>query len=140
MAKGLTLIELLLVVGIVALLAAIVIVAMNPTQRFSEVRDRQRQQDTEVILNAVLQYAVDGGDLAVLPFEATEICKSTAEDCGNLVDLSDVTSAYLGRIPLDPRGASTEGTGYTISRDEEDMITVGAPHTEQVGMTIEISR
>src|SRR3989338_8135392 len=57
--KGLTLIELLIVVGILAILMTGIIVAVNPGRQFAQARDSQRWSNTEAILSAINQNMVD---------------------------------------------------------------------------------
>ena len=54
-----TLIELLLAMGVISALAAIVIVAINPTHQFAQARNTQRRSDVKSILEAVDQHALD---------------------------------------------------------------------------------
>lgn len=142
--RGFTIIELLLVIGIVAILASIVIVAMGPAKQYGDAHNAQRNADVNTILNVVYSYAVDNG--GALPSDVTitetEICQSGSKHCEGLVDLSALTisGAYIDRIPTDPTGASENGTGYEIKKDENGkLITVSAPHAEN-GETISVHR
>ena len=57
--RGFTLIELLLVISIIGVLAAVVIVAINPSRQFAQARNAERRSDVKNILEAVQQYAID---------------------------------------------------------------------------------
>jgi len=138
---GFTLIELLLVIGIIAILAAIVIVAINPTKQLGDARNAQRRSDVNTILNAVYQYSIDNnGNLpSTITTTATEICRSAlGTNCTGLIDLRVLTGAYLVGLPNDPQEADVTTTGYTIVRTS-GRITVAAPGAEQ-GATITVTR
>lgn len=132
-AKGFTLLEVLLVVGIIAILAAIVIVAINPKHQLGYTRNAQRWSDTNTILNAVYQYYIEEGKLPEeITDSAKEICKTGASSCTDLIDLSDLTDdeTFIVSIPTDPTGSSTNGAGYEIKKTSHDRLEVSAPDAE----------
>ncbi|MBI5733899.1 MAG: type II secretion system protein [Candidatus Kerfeldbacteria bacterium] len=84
--KGFTLIELLIVIGIIAVLAALTFVAVNPMKRFKQARDTERRTSVDAILNAILKYQVDNnGNLPNNGNLAT----------GSLVDWENSTSSWI---------------------------------------------
>jgi type IV pilus assembly protein PilA len=124
--KGFTLIEILIVIGIIALLAGIVLVAINPARQFAQARNTQRTAHVNSILNAIGQYMIDNrGSLGDLSSEITdsaqEISSAGADLCDTLIP------TYMPGLPTDP-GAPTNGkilesedcgasytTGYMVS-------------------------
>ncbi len=143
---GFTLLEILLVVAVIAILAGIVIVALNPGRQLANSRNAQRQTDVKTILNAVYAYNIDnsGSMPTTITTTATDICNTTGASCTGLIDLGVLTAnaKYLVGIPKDPQCAtlcSTFGTGYKISKDANNRITVSSTYAEQ-GLTISISR
>lgn len=145
--KGFTLIEILLVIGIISILASVIIVAINPARQFAQTRNTQRWSNVNTILNAVNQYMVDNnGSLpAGIPTTtSTEICKTGAASCTDLIDLSVLTNGaiYITAMPVDPlcpTGCSAEGVGYKIFKDANGRVKITAPLAE-LNKTIEITR
>jgi prepilin-type N-terminal cleavage/methylation domain-containing protein len=139
--KGFTLLEVLLVVAILGILAAIVIVAINPNKQLASARNAQRQSDVNTILNAVYQYAIDNNGTipASITTNVDEVCITAS--CTNLVDLGVLTDneTYLVAIPQDPTGSSTNGGGYEIVKTANNRVTVSAPDAED-GAVIEVTR
>src|SRR3989344_2274425 len=88
--KGFTLVELLIVIGILAVLLAIVLIALNPARQFSQANNTKRSSDVNAILNAVHQYAADnkGAIPADIPTAAAEnVADTGANICAALVPL-----------------------------------------------------
>lgn len=89
MKKGFTLLEILLVIAMIGILAAIVIIAINPNQQLAKARDATRQNDVNKIANALEQYLIDNGEY---PGDVTpsyqEVCATGAPDCTGYADLS----------------------------------------------------
>jgi prepilin-type N-terminal cleavage/methylation domain-containing protein len=140
--KGFTLLEILLVVAAIAILASIVIFAINPNKQLGDTRNAQRRADVNTILNAVYQYTIDSnGTLpATITVTPTAICK-TGGSCAGLIDLAVLTASekYLISIPFDPSSSTANSTNYNISKTANNRITVAAPGAEQ-GATISATR
>ncbi len=152
--RGFTLIELLLVIGIIAILAAVVIVAINPTKQLGDARNAQRRSDVNTILNAVYQYAIDNqGNLpaGVPTGTAKEVCQTDVVNAGSVcgstyVELRTLTGSYVVKMPKDPQRPvysavtrTNTGTNYFIVQAANGRITVTAPGAEQ-GATITVTR
>jgi len=116
---GFTLIEMLLVLALIALLAALVVVAINPGKQLSDARNSVRVANIHTIIDAIYQYSIDhhGAFPATITSTPTEICKTEAHSCTGLIDLSVLTThkVYLVDVPIDPLVTQGNGTGYLIS-------------------------
>lgn len=137
--KGFTLIEILVVVGLIAILAAITIVAINPAKNFADTRNTQRSSDVMQILNGVTQYTSEQGhalaDFGTIPLCTTTPAPISAVTTGtppagtvNLYTL--LVDTYIADIPKDPSTGSAADTGYTICQTSGARVQVAAPDAE----------
>jgi prepilin-type N-terminal cleavage/methylation domain-containing protein len=158
--QGFTLVELLVVIGIIVILFAVVLVAVDPARRLAQARDAVRRQDVRDILEAVQEYVVDNdGDDSALGFDATDeddggtwrqiigtggaagcagligtVCTeaTTHDDCLDLE--ADLVETYLASIPIDPSGTpdyDEDVTGYFIDKTDNGRYQVGACNPEE---------
>lgn len=140
---GFTLVELLIVIGIIATLAVVVFVAINPAQRFKDARDSRRTTDVDTILSAVHTYIVDNKGAYPTGLSAgmaeaqlgtsvsscnvsTGGCSVTTTAC---LDLSTPLAKYIKSIPTDPNGTAAK-TNYSTVVDSNGIVTVKACGTE----------
>lgn len=149
--SGFTLLEILLVVAAIAILAGIVIVAINPAKQLAETRDAQRRSDVNTISSAVAQYmmktgnslALSGGDAcadAAYNGDGYGICES-GESCGGVALDDFLMPDYIVAIPEDPSSEADDGfSGYTIFELPSNRILVCAPLTEEAEETISVTR
>ncbi|MEI7620072.1 MAG: FISUMP domain-containing protein [Candidatus Falkowbacteria bacterium] len=131
--KAFTLIEILLVVAAIAVLAGIVILAINPTHQLAKARNSQRYVDVDTIQSALYQNSIDSSLSPVsVSSTALEICRTGASSCAGLADLSLLTnnSKYLISLPIDPHSTSTNGTGYMVCKNLNGRTTVYSPLAE----------
>ena len=141
--KGFTLLEMLLVIAIIAILAGIVIVAINPGRQLAQARNAQRASDLRAIHSAVNQFYIDNREWPAdldADTSLTEICDTGSAteghgiNCTDLVDLSILVPTYIPAIPSDPQGSiasipfintanaqTTNGTGYMITIKESSQ-------------------
>lgn len=148
--NGFTLIEILVVIGIIAVLASIVIIAINPARQFAQARNAQRISNVNAILNAIGQRIADNKGLFR---EATDtVCTATmdipatAVDEGTSVEISEaglnfrpcLVPTYISELSVDPKegsndcdatcsGATTYNTKYKIYKNANGRVTVWAP-------------
>lgn len=155
--KGFTLIELLVVIAIIATLAVVVFVAFDPATRFAEARNANRWTSVNGIMTAIHVSLVDNEGVLPAGVDATprsigtceagdatgmptgSICGATAAaDCLG-EDFNTEMVRYLPTMPMDPQATTTAFSGYLVSVDADNAITVSACNAE-VGAVISATR
>ena len=144
-AKGFTLIEILVVVALIAILAAITYIAINPAKNFMDTRNAQRSSDVSQILNAVTQYTSEQGhalaDLGTIPL-CTATPAAIGSGTGNINLTTALVDEYIVGIPVDPTGGATytaANTGYTICQTAGGRVEINSVGAEN-GKTITVRR
>lgn len=145
--NGFTLIEILLAIGLLAALATIVLIAVNPARQFAQLRNTQRASDLNALLNSIGQRSVENrGQLncagvtipTVNPIPAPLVATTGANISSTAGDIDVRTClvpSYISELPADPTNGvgwngTTYNTGYRIFQDANGRITVFAPTTE----------
>lgn len=146
-----TLVELLVVIGIIAALTAVVFVSVDPAKRFREARNARRLTDTRTILEAIQQFVVDSNGSLPAGIGSTYSQIGTCALGGGTTFCTGIgatapcvnigatlaSNKYLKSNPQDPQGNSIT-TGYAVVKDANNVFTVFACLAE--GTTVSVSR
>ncbi|TSC57620.1 MAG: hypothetical protein Greene041619_1048 [Candidatus Peregrinibacteria bacterium Greene0416_19] len=120
--RGFTLVELLVVMGIISSLSAVVI-SINPLRQLSGTRDAARARTANELRSALRQYAIDKGTLpneSSIPSSragAVSICAYGLSDSGCL-SFDVLVPQYIATFPSrDPLETNPNHLGYTVYRE-----------------------
>ena len=115
--KGFTIVELLIVIVVIAILAAITIVAYNGVQQ--RARDSQRDQNIQTITKALELYYVDNGRYPAGGGSTNINTWWTTSSDASWQTLRNSLAQYLGgqSLPTDPKQGSTSAMSGGYSYD-----------------------
>lgn len=130
--RGFTLLEVLIVIGILAVLAAAVLVAVNPTRQFKIARDTQRLANVNAIANAISQNMSE--------HKGVFTCENELLSTSSIISTAGADIApclvpeYISQLPVNPGVDGAEfvsvenyNTGYEVLRNPTTgRITVSA--------------
>lgn len=142
--RGFTLIEILIVIGLIAVLAVIVLIAINPARQFAQARNTQRTSNVTTILNAIGQNIADNKGIltcasmgtipVVSPMNPASGRNIGTPTSATIVDLGCLAPTYIASsIPMDPSGGTAADTKYTIQTDGV-RYTVCAPNSVETAI------
>ncbi len=133
---GFTLVEILIVIGIISALAVGVTIAINPDIQFAQARDSVRDSHVNILEGAFRAYKfANTGSLEGLsiPEVPTDICNPNhpdPQDCVNLEKL--VQDGYISKLPTDPEVESgSEVLGYKVELLDQGKVVIYANYEKR---------
>lgn len=146
--RGFTLVELLIVVGIIAILMTALFVTINPFERFAGVRNTARRVHLMTISTAILSNAAANKGVFIcaagdIPTTTAKFMAATGTNIYNICFC--LVPNYISGMPTDPStGSYTDCTDYytryTIQKSTiTELITLTASDAE-LGETISLTR
>lgn len=143
--RGFTLIEVLIVIGLIAILAAVTVIALSPAKNYQDARNAERRSEVSQIMNAINQFALESSNAAGFTTLLTSVatCGGTNTNIitspgAGLAVYTYVVPSQIAEIPSDPSSGNSLDTGYEICKNGS-RLTISAPSAE-AGVTISLSR
>src|SRR5680860_44145 len=123
--KGFTLLELLIVIGILAILSTTVVLVINPAQLLKKARDSQRISDLNTMKTAIAYYITETTTPSIGTVSKTFSDVATASCFGAASSTQALTTAGLGWIPINFDGM-TGGSPIGSLPPDPNKTAIGA--------------
>jgi len=146
--RGLTLIEIVVVIAIIAILMGVYFLVANPAGQLAGARNNRRSTDLQAIMLGIKQNIADQGTgqfgctSGSIPTTATIM----GSGAGKYNIAPCLVPTYLSVMPYDPSASSSYynsvsdyNTGYSILINASGTVTLAAPSAE-LGKTVNLSR
>ncbi|MCK5016737.1 MAG: prepilin-type N-terminal cleavage/methylation domain-containing protein, partial [Candidatus Peribacteraceae bacterium] len=126
-----TLIELLLVIGIISIMLGVVMLAIRPAEQLLKARDTERLSMRKEMQSAIHQYMIEynrvinEGEFRIGNLDgARPFCRYGVTDDSSCINVDDVTPDYISDLPYDDREVCTNYSGYKayIDKDKRPII------------------
>ena len=137
-------------VAIVAIIAGVAFMVINPSQQLAQSRNSERLLHVQTIMNAVRQNIADQGNESFacasgsLPTSTARM--TSVAGAGNYNIAPCLVPTYLYTLPFDPSASSSHYTsntdydlGYNIMIASSGQVTISAPYAE-LGKTVSVTR
>lgn len=137
--RGFTLVEIVIVIAIIGILAAVTVVALKPQEIFANGRNSRRTNDVAALNSALGQWLAREGADDTTPYATLGITlvidpsdgvPQTEGHPASVLNAQLVAAAsYLQSIPLDPDGTNAYRVGLNTAGDHVWVCTGGIEHT-----------
>jgi prepilin-type N-terminal cleavage/methylation domain-containing protein len=139
--KGMTLLEIVLVIAVIGIFSSIALVAINPNLQFTQTRNLIRRSDITNIYNALEYYNLKNKEsINTITEIYQEICDTGSRSindplpnpdyCNGKVDLRVLVPTYLDFIPKDKNATVSSETGYEVAKTNSNQMSVRSNKAE----------
>jgi prepilin-type N-terminal cleavage/methylation domain-containing protein len=148
--RGLTLIEIVITIAIIAVLTGVYFLIANPANQLAGARNTRRGTDLQVLMSAVKENIADQGNnqfgcASAGPLPTSTIKMGSASGSYNIAPcLIPADGIYV--MPFDPNASSAYyasvsnyNTGYSIMMNASGSVTLSAPYAE-LGKTVSLTQ
>lgn len=117
---GFTIIEMLLVTGIIGSLASVTILSINPQKQIYVARESARKNTANQIAKAVSQYYIDNGSFPSASITTTgtvspaPICTQTVTGDSTCMNIDGIAPTYLASVPRETAETNANYAGYVL--------------------------
>ena len=125
MKKGFTLLELLIVIGILAILSTTMIIVINPAELLKKARDSQRMSDLNTMKTTIAYYITETSSPSIGTVNNTFSDVATANCFGTASGTQALTTGGAGWIPINFDGM-TGGSPIGSLPTDPNKTAVGA--------------